>query len=425
MKIKSVILGLCSMAILVASCENMGELIPQEYHVILSMQQSGEKDLVLYRTGVDTEYEIAAIKSGSEPVSTAKAKVEAMTEEEFVVYMEKLGKTYKKLPTECFQITGGTLDYTSSDLWKKIKVIINFEKTSQLVSKEKNTYVIPIKMSSESDSVLVSKSELLLKVNDVVVPEVSFTGSKSYVVEKMGGEIMVPMNLQINNMWDFTVRAAIDEESTTLPDVSLADDGMVTFVAGQNGTLKIKIPPFTQNVRGTVGVKILSIEGKDFCFSGEPFKLSVNLTNYPLDASMLDTHAQEPTEGPIADVLDGDINTFFHSRWSEPIPDLHDFIVKLLEPVRKFAFSYTTRAQYAANSAFRKVELWGGDSLEDMHLIKTYTEQENKLPITDATTYYSPMLTLDKPVKVLQWINNPDSGPKFFTMSEFSMQVIE
>ena len=57
--------------------------------------------------------------------------------------------------------------------------------------------------------------------------------------------------------------------------------------------------------------------------------------------------------------------------------------------------------------------------------IKTYTEQENKLPITDATTYYSPMLTLDKPVKVLQWINNPDSGPKFFTMSEFSMQVIE
>lgn len=55
MKIKSVILGLCSMAILVASCENMGELIPQEYHVILSMQQSGEKDLVLYRTGVDTE----------------------------------------------------------------------------------------------------------------------------------------------------------------------------------------------------------------------------------------------------------------------------------------------------------------------------------------------------------------------------------
>ena len=425
MKIKSIILGLCSISMLAGSCDNIEELIPQEYHVILSMQQSGEKDMVLYRTGIDTEYEITAIKSGSEPASTAKAVVEAMTDKEFEVYLSKLGKLYKKLPTECFQIKDGTLDYASSDFWKKVKVIIDYDKTSQLVDEEKNTYVIPIKMHSETDSVLKSKSELLLKLNDVVVPKVSFAGSKSCVMEKKGGEIFIPLNLQINNMWDFTAQIIIDEETTTLPNVTLADEGIVSFKAGENGVLKIIVPPFTQDVRGTVGVKIVSIEGKDFKFSEEPFKLSVRLNNYPLTLSMLQTHAQEPTEGPIENVLDGDINTFFHSRWSNPIPDLHDFIVKLPEPIQKFAFSYTTRAQYAANSAFRKVELWGGDSLENMHLIKTYARETDKLPSTDAATYYSPMLTLDKPVKVLQWIHNPDSGSKFFTMSEFSIQVLE
>lgn len=426
MKFKFIIWTLLSAAVLVTSCDTMDELIPQEYNVILSMQQSGEQDLVLYRTGMNTEYEITAIKSGSVPTSTAKAEVGVMTDEDFEVYMDKIGKTYKKLPNECFQITGGVLDYASSEAWKKVKVIIDFDKTAQLVGQEKNKYVIPIKMTSETDSVLISKSELLLKLKDIVVPEVSITASRSYRLEKSGGEIVLPLQLQINNMWNFTAKVSLDESTTTLPGVSLADNGMVTFTAGGNGNLKILVPPFVQDVRGTVGVKIVSVEGMDFNFSAEPIEMSVMLDYYPLTPAMLDTHAQEPTEGPIENVLDGDINTFFHTRWSNPVPDLHDFIVYLSEPIQKFAFSYTTRAQNAVQTALCKFELWGGDSLDDLHLIRTYNREQDNLPQYDAQTFHSSLLTLDKPVKVIQLVNKPENGrPKFFTLSEFNMQVLE
>lgn len=46
-------------------------------------------------------------------------------------------------------------------------------------------------------------------------------------------------------------------------------------------------------------------------------------TQIALTAADLSTNAQEPTEGPIANLLDGNTGTFFHTAWSVNIPAPH------------------------------------------------------------------------------------------------------
>lgn len=73
-------------------CDNYDDLIPQEYNVILSLKQSGEQDIVLYKTGEPTTVEITAMKTGSVPGIPANAKISAMSEAQFAEYLSLTGK---------------------------------------------------------------------------------------------------------------------------------------------------------------------------------------------------------------------------------------------------------------------------------------------------------------------------------------------
>jgi hypothetical protein len=52
-----------------------------------------------------------------------------------------------------------------------------------------------------------------------------------------------------------------------------------------------------------------------------------------LTAAMLSTNAQEPSEGPIANLVDRNPDTFFHTAWSVAVGSMHYFQVALPEPV--------------------------------------------------------------------------------------------
>lgn len=62
-----------------------------------------------------------------------------------------------------------------------------------------------------------------------------------------------------------------------------------------------------------------------------------------LEANQLSTNAQEPREGPIENILDDNINTFFHTAWSKSIPEMHYFQVELKNPVHAISFEFGTR----------------------------------------------------------------------------------
>lgn len=61
-------------------------------------------------------------------------------------------------------------------------------------------------------------------------------------------------------------------------------------------------------------------------------------------ADMLSTDNQEPTEGPIKNLVDNNYNTFFHTRWSSPQKPLPQYIqVDFKEAHQVFMFWYRNR----------------------------------------------------------------------------------
>ncbi len=69
------------------------------------------------------------------------------------------------------------------------------------------------------------------------------------------------------------------------------------------------------------------------------------------DAANLSTNAQEPSEGPIADLLDGDFSTYFHSQWNTTdAPTSYHYIqADLGKAVSSFEIKYAMRYRSSAD----------------------------------------------------------------------------
>lgn len=422
---KSIIASVCGLFMLLAACDNYDNLIPHQYDTILSMKQYGEQNITLYRTGEDTKYQISVMKTGSVPDNSAKVTVKAMSQAQFQSYLNNTGKNYKRLPDNCFTIENSTLEYSGEDTWKYAVVSVKFDEAEAYVKAEPGNYVIPIVVNSETDSIFAGKNELILKLMDVVTPVVSLNDDVSLELPKEGGIVSVPLNMQITNQWDFSVKVQLDEAATTLEGVELENDGVVVFEPGNNSVLNVKVGPLSQ-IRGHLGLKIVSVEGKEFEFGQETKMVPIKMEKYPLTAEMLSTNAQEPSEGPLANILDGNIETFFHSAWSVAVDDNHYVQVTLPEGVKKFAFSYTNRSTNA-NAALIWFNLFGGVNADALTLVKGFNWDTDALPWNVAAgVYESPILELENPVKILRFENNPADGfNAFFVWSEFSLYVWE
>lgn len=429
------VVGLCGLSMLQTACDNYDDLIPQEYNCILSLQQYGEQEIVLYRTGEDTRVEITTLKTGNVPTSTATATIKPMTEIEFAEYKISTGKLYKYLPQDCYTIEDGALDYASTDKWKKSYVSINFDKAASLVEQNKGEYVIPMLLASESDSCLSTRRELLIKLTDVVVPKVSMVAN-AHEVKNTGGIISVPLNLQIENQWDFRAKVVIDESTTTLQGISLISDeaksastgneAWVNFTAGGNATLQVSISNMSA-VSGTIGLKIVELEGVGFEFDEVPTVVNVKIEKYPLTPEMLSTNALEPTEGSLAALLDGNINTYFHSAWSVDMGWPHYVEVNLPEPVQEFTFSYTNRATNA-NAAVYWLDLYAGNDSNNLTKMNAYSWDSavNPLPWNVAGGQWeSQTVQLNEPSRVLRFVVTGSMGGNCFVWSEFSMRVLK
>ncbi len=83
------------------------------------------------------------------------------------------------------------------------------------------------------------------------------------------------------------------------------------------------------------------------------------------NASFVSTNKQEPTEGPIEHLLDGDVNTFFHSTWSTANTDdeFHYLQVDLGEAVNEFIFIFARRIGTTHNDAPKTVRVYATNDL--------------------------------------------------------------
>ena len=158
------------------------------------------------------------------------------------------------------------------------------------------------------------------------------------------------------------------------------------------------------------------------------FALQVTDENAP---GYIWTNAQEPSEGPIANLIDGSTSTFFHTAWSAASEDPHYLAVDLGEgeSVKSFVINYTRRMNNNNNRP-TEIIIYGSNDKENWTSFRTLTQEADGLPTEQGDdSYTSELITADAGYRYLKFevthTNNEarsgSSNSLFFTFSEFSI----
>lgn len=144
-----------------------------------------------------------------------------------------------------------------------------------------------------------------------------------------------------------------------------------------------------------------------------------------LSGEMLTTNAQESSEGPIANLVDDNTGTFFHTAWSVDIPGPHYMIINLPTTIDQWwQFYYAPRANGANKPTDFNLE--GSMDGNTWFLIKNFTKDADKLPVDSKTAFTSERLNAEAhPFKYLKYsVNETNTGSIFWTMSEFKVYIV-
>ncbi|MDO5571349.1 MAG: DUF1735 domain-containing protein [Bacteroidales bacterium] len=419
------------------SCEDYNKEYLDDYSTILYFTKSGEVPVTLYKTGSDTDYSINVYKAGSANDASTKASVTLMNEAELAIYNAENSTSYVLMPTSGYEITESTeLTFGKKEMNKTVGVRFHTDVIDTFEDKE---YVLGFSLVS-NDSVNLAKKYSLIKPQ-VVIPSVYFTktGLHENTINDEQDQLTftLPITLPIENQWDFECGVTIDQQAldeynaankttySLLPSSSYTIDSSVAFTSKDDAATvtlvvdrkKLGYGDYVLPVRlSSCTMEAFTIDTEaDLCLVGVSYLLpEVNLT-----VDMLSTNAQEPSEGSLAAMLDGNVDTYFHSAWSVSVEGAHYFEVALKTPINVFSFNYTTRSSNG-NANPIAVEVLGSKNGTDFVSIVKITDN---LPVDGKATYNSSIYNCAEPYSYLRF-SAPDgnkTGGAWFVFSEFNL----
>lgn len=209
------------------------------------------------------------------------------------------------------------------------------------------------------------------------------------------------------NYYDFLTEQEVYKVASVYEDSLLIDDTRAKF-----GDYQFTFQTFNaENVGGTPTTFAAQ--------SGiAPATQTITSTEIPLTADQLSTNNQEPSEGPIENLLDGDIYSFFHTRWSSPQIPMPQYIqIDLNEPIDDFQFYFVNRAWSQVGAEIVEIQISNdGESWETVETISA------GLPSSGYADYTSEVFSPGKTFthfryNVLQTYGNRN----YYNMAEFRL----
>ena len=290
-------------------------------------------------------------------------------------------------------------------------------------------------MNNSNDDINISKRQIFI-VPDIVSPYLYFekSGYQPYKVEE-GGEtafdISIPIGMPMENIWDFDCTLKINPELLTaynesnhtdfelLPENCYTLSEKVSFIAGKDGshaTVKINIPSELK-----FGKYILPIElaecsmpsftikgGANTYLAGIVYQKHIDVTELKkiqLTESMISSNARNEdfesmdTRKQLINIIDGDINTSFHSYWAfhgfpSDFSELPYLQIELPHVYSGFKFSYTTRTaadgSNNGNGNPQELNIYTSEDGTNFTLLKTLNDD---LPLSEmGATYESDLM---------------------------------
>lgn len=161
-------------------------------------------------------------------------------------------------------------------------------------------------------------------------------------------------------------------------------------------------------------------------------------TNYINDTLQLSGNANEPSEGALKNLIDGNTSTFYHSSWSTGPAEYHYLQVDLKSPMDKLAVKWYKRTQNNANRP-NKITVMGSTDGENWTEAGVLPAAGDTLPWGSATPEYTGVVNITGgPYKAFRFVvtetrtaagllcakdsaNGTLNGYPFFTFSEFQV----
>lgn len=142
----------------------------------------------------------------------------------------------------------------------------------------------------------------------------------------------------------------------------------------------------------------------------------VSRTKVTLTADQLSTNAQEPSEGPISNLVDGNVNNFFHTRWSSPQVALPHYIqIDFNEAHEDFAIKYYNRVSSNTDGRVTVAELQISNDGEEWETVETISGMST----ASGGSYTSDFIRPGKSFTHFRFNVTSTSRGSYFHMAEF------
>lgn len=362
------------------ACDNseydLENQIPERFHKIIYLNLTGKQDLTLYKTEDDNIYTLSVVKGGSDPSLSATADVKVMTQAEVdEEYSNLEGVNYKVIDSSCYSFDNNQLSFAANEDYKLVNVALNPSKVLEAIEGTPDAqWVLPLYLSSETDSINANKRELFLQLS-VVTPSIGFVSTdftiKSYTYGRVPESIVdsIGFKLDTSNKWDITCQFGLQNDFLTtynqqhgsvfqlVPKESYAFAESMPLAAGANQTALVVA---IQGAQLAPGDYMLPIElqhvsqfeiATDRSVRPVAFRVmgkQLDRSDWTAKASSEELSGEGAVNGKVSCLIDGDLNTYWHSKWQnggDPLP--HDIIIDTKKEVLFSHFSMIHRQSYA------------------------------------------------------------------------------
>lgn len=344
---KRQILWLIGALLLFTACNDskyeLENIVPQEYHKILYIHNSGKQEISLYDTHEDYTYAVNIVKVGSDPALEANVQLELLSPEELKQqYSIPEAINYQRLEEGSYTLSQTNFTFSAGERTQTLIVSLSSDKIKTLLQKDPTAkWVLPLRLISETDSINSSMNELILHITDVIMPTVGFIETEEVVTDEytFGETTQIEKELELNfiteNKWNITYTLGIDQDFVSQYN---SEHGTDFHLLEEHYTLpeSVKLSEGVQNIKFKVSIDISQIGSGDFMLpikiiGTDKFGISETSNIYPLTFRIVmpeldrtgwsvTANSENPGEGGpnsgmASSVLDGNTTTFWHSNW--------------------------------------------------------------------------------------------------------------
>ena len=442
---KKIYIGSTLLALMLSgqSCSENYDIYPEEYAKVVMIKDAGENPLSVYSTDDKVGHKFVVMKGGHTE-EAATATLRAMTSEEFTTYQAESGKPYAMLPADCYsfsadgQTTSAEIKFAPNETYKEVEVFINADALGTFMETfDGSLYspVVPVVLESSDASVNSYGSESFI-LPTYSEPTLSF--ASQIIAGSRGGEITATVTLPIQNSWDINFEVEVDPTVVSQCNMLNGTQYEAVDASALTGNTSFTLPNGSSSVDIKLNVdfskftalnSVLPLRITGISVDGIESNVTtgwivVTMPRIPITAAMLSTNAQEPSEGPIANLLDGNVETFFHSLWSSTINEKHYIQVTLPETYSKVWIRYCNRHNNANNSLLY-FYLYTGTSNDNLEFYKMYGWDTDGLKYGKAewSTVSAELSTPQSVFRIEEYRTLADqaNGIHFFSMSELEM----